>query len=102
MNNYDLDKRIIDMAHYILDNHTTIRATAKQFNISKSTVHIDLSVKLRYINPALHAQVKALLDENFSVKHIHGGESTKHKYAQLKSKTEDEFLDYDEPYYFGA
>ena len=82
--NEDIDTRVLRLAEYILNNQTTIRATAQAFNIPKSTVHHDLSTKLKYLNYHLFLQVKHLLDENFSVKHIHGGESTKHKYEQLK------------------
>lgn len=84
MNYKDLDDRIVTLAYYILDNHTTIRATAKEFNLPKSTVHHDLSTKLKYVDYTLYLKVKKLLEENFSVKHIHGGESTKHKYELLK------------------
>lgn len=80
------DEQIIKYAHYILENHTTIRATAKEFNLAKSTLHNYLSNKLKHINYNLYKQVQTLMDENFSVKHIHGGESTKHKYAQLKGE----------------
>ncbi len=83
-NNYT--NRPITLAEYILENHTTIRATAKQFNIPKSTVHHDLSVKLKQLNYPLFLKVKKLMEENFSVKHLHGGESTKHHYAQLKNE----------------
>ena len=93
--NIDYDERTITLATYILEHRTTIRATASVFGIPKSTVHHDLSVKLKYINYPLYLEVKKLLDENFSVKHIHGGESTKHKYEQLKRQvTSDEVADY--------
>lgn len=85
MTNYDNNERIISMANFILENHTTIRATAKEFNIPKSTVHHDLSTKLKYINYSLFKEVKKLLEENFNIKHIHGGMSTKNKYEKLKS-----------------
>ena len=75
---------ILEMAHYILENNTTIRATAKEFNTPKSTVHHNLSYKLKYINYSLFLDVKNLLIENFNIKHIHGGESTKNKYKKLK------------------
>lgn len=83
MSNFN-DQRIIQLANYILDNKSTIRATAKVFDIPKSTVHHDLSVKLKYINYSLYLDVKKLLEENFNIKHIHGGESTKLKYQKLK------------------
>lgn len=75
---------ILEMAYYILENKSTIRATAKFFNTPKSTVHHNLSFKLKYINYNLYIEVKKLLDENFKIKHIHGGESTKNKYQKLK------------------
>lgn len=84
--NEDIDERVLRLADYILDNQTTIRATAAAFNIPKSTVHHDLSTKLKYLNYPLFLKVKHLLDENFSIKHIHGGESTRHKYEQLKKE----------------
>ena len=84
MNYIDLDDRTIKLANYILDNHTTIRATAKAFGIPKSTVHHDLSTKLKYLNYSLYKEVRNLLTENFNIKHLHGGESTKQKYEALK------------------
>ena len=86
MTHNNLDDRAIELAYYILEHHTTIRATANEFNIPKSTVHHDLSVKLKYINYRLYLQVRQLLEENFSIKHIHGGESTRQKYAMLKKE----------------
>lgn len=82
----NLDERTIKFANYILDNKTTIRATAKYFGIPKSTVHHDLSTKLKYLNYSLYKDVKKLMEENFSIKHIHGGESTKLKYQALKKE----------------
>jgi len=84
MNYFEFNERVLTLASYILANNTTIRATAKYFNIPKSTVHHDLSVKLRYINYGVYKQVKELLQNNFLIKHIHGGESTKLKYEKLK------------------
>ena len=89
----NLDNEITNQAYYILENQTTIRATAKAFNIPKSTVHHNLSTKLKHINYSLYKQVKQLLIENFKIKHIHGGESTKLKYEKLKQNINknDEF-----------
>ena len=69
-------------AQYILDHNSTIRKTAVYFNISKSTVHNDLSKKLRHENYKLYTQVKKVLTKNFNEKHIRGGESTKLKYSK--------------------
>lgn len=84
MTKFNNEETIVSMAHFILDNQTTIRATAKQFATPKSTVHHNLSTKLRYINFPLYLKVKELLINNFNIKHIHGGLSTKNKYEKLK------------------
>ena len=78
------ESRIIEMAKYITKNKSTIRATAKVFGIPKSTLHHDLSVKLKNISTSLYAEVKSLLEHNFEIKHLHGGESTRLKYLKLK------------------
>lgn len=83
---YYNEQIIIQMAYYILENNTTIRETAKAFEIPKSTVHHYLSTKLKYINFSLYKQVHKLLRNNFNIKHIHGGESTKLKYEKLKQE----------------
>ena len=83
MNN-NLTPRPLELAYYILENQTTIRATAKAYNIPKSTVHHDLSTKLKFINYPVFLKVKKLLDKNFSIKHLHGGESTRQKYKALR------------------
>ena len=90
MQTFNNETIIIDMANYILENQSTIRATAKEFNIPKSTVHHDLSVKLKYINFSLYKEVKTLLEKNFETKHIRGGESTKNKYEKLKNNLNNE------------
>ncbi len=82
----DLYSRPVLLANYLLANKTTIRATAKEFSLPKSTVHHDLSTKLKYINYPLYLKVKKVLERNFSIKHIHGGESTKQKYLALKKQ----------------
>ena len=69
-------------AQYILDNNSTIRKTAVYFNISKSTVHNDISKKLKYKNYQLYLQIKEILIKNFNEKHIRGGISTKLKYRK--------------------
>lgn len=90
------NNRPVTLANYILDNQTTIRATSKVFNIPKSTVHHDISTKLKYINYPLYLRVQKLMLENFNVKHLHGGEATKKKYLALKKEInindENEYL----------
>lgn len=79
-----LDERIIAEAEYILETSGTVRSTAEKFGVSKSTVHKDLSIKLRYIDERLCRQVKKLLGDNLSVRHIRGGNATKIKYKNKK------------------
>ena len=82
----EIYSRPVALANYLLQNKTTIRATAKEFGLPKSTVHHDVSIKLKYINYSLYLKVKKLLEQNFNIKHLHGGESTKQKYLALKNQ----------------
>ena len=76
----NIEERVADLAAYIVDNQTTVRAAAKQFGISKSTVHKDLTERLPRINPGLYRQVRTLLDLNKAERHIRGGRATRRKY----------------------
>lgn len=68
------------MALYIIENKATVRQTAKVFGISKSTVHKDVSERLKKINGILYSSVKKILEENKAERHIRGGEATRIKY----------------------
>lgn len=76
-----IEKRAIDIANYIIEHNSTVRQTAKQFGISKSTVHKDVAERLVQINPTLAAEARKVLDMNKSERHIRGGLATKEKYA---------------------
>lgn len=78
-----INERVIDLAEYIVENNATVRSAAKVFGISKSTVHKDVTTRLRYINPGLYVQLKKHLEINKSFRHIRGGEATRLKYANL-------------------
>ena len=80
-----IEERVLELANYILETGSTVRAAAAKFRISKSTVHKDITERLHEINPALAAQVKTVLDNNKAERHIRGGLATKRKY-QKKSK----------------
>lgn len=71
-------------AIYIIDNKCTIRECAKEFDISKSTVHNDLSKKLKNINKFLYIQVYKVLNKNLQERSMRGGMATKLKYLKLK------------------
>ena len=76
----DIERRAVELAEYIIENKATVRAAAKHFGISKSTVHKDLSERLRDYNITLYAQVKDILELNKAERHIRGGEATRRKY----------------------
>ena len=76
----DLQNRACDLAVYMLEHDATVRAAAAKFGVSKSTVHKDLTERLRRRSPALYAQVRALLDRNKAERHLRGGEATRRKY----------------------
>ena len=76
----EIEDRACDLAAYIIENKATVRAAAKQFGISKSTVHKDLTERLERVNPALYREVRTLLDLNKAERHIRGGMATRRKY----------------------
>lgn len=75
-----LHDRVIAVAGYIIENNATVRQTAKEFGISKSTVHKDVTDRLMQLHPALAAQARKVLDVNKSERHIRGGMATREKY----------------------
>ena len=75
-----IEERAVEIAAYIIDHHATVRQTAKQFGISKSTVHKDVTERLIQINPALAKEARKVLDTNKSERHIRGGMATREKY----------------------
>lgn len=76
----DIEQRACDLAVYIIENQSTVRAAAKQFGISKSTVHKDISDRLSECNRPLYLQVKEVLDRNKAERHLRGGIATRRKY----------------------
>ena len=82
----ELQDRACDLAVYMLEHDATVRAAAAKFGVSKSTVHKDLTERLRARSPALHAAVRALLDRNKAERHIRGGMATKRKYERQSEK----------------
>lgn len=79
-----VDERASLLGEYIVENNATVRAAAKVFGISKSTVHTDVSKRLVRVNPSLYKQVRKVLDVNKSERHIRGGLATKEKYLNIK------------------
>lgn len=79
-----VEERAVELGNYIIENKATVRATAKQFHISKSTVHKDVSQRLKTVKPQLYAEVKKVLDLNKAQRHIRGGMATKLKYQSYR------------------
>ncbi|MBE6748015.1 MAG: stage III sporulation protein D [Ruminococcaceae bacterium] len=80
--NGQYDERAVELGRYIAETNSTVRATGKKFGVSKSTVHTDVTVRLRKINPALYNEVRAVLEKNKEERHIRGGIATKEKYLK--------------------
>lgn len=81
--------RCEEMATFLIENRCTVRAVAKIFGISKSTVHKNVTHDLKTINPILYGEVKAVLEKNKQERHLRGGEATKQKFLlkkQLEAK----------------
>lgn len=82
----DNKERCEAFAEYVIETGATVRACANHFGISKSTVHKDLTTKLRYINKNLYEQVGKILALNKSERHLRGGEATKRKYKSKRGE----------------
>ena len=76
-----IEERAIEIANYMIENNATVRQAAKNFGISKSTVHKDVTERLEQVNPSLAAEARKVIDVNKSERHIRGGMATKEKYA---------------------
>lgn len=74
------EERTIRLAQYMVEQNATVRQTAARFGISKSTVHKDITTRLRGLNSVLYAQVQAVLRVNKQERHIRGGRATQAKY----------------------
>lgn len=77
---YGIEKRACDLAVYIIETGATVRAAAQKFGISKSTVHKDITERLKTVNYSLYAQARTVLDKNKQERHIRGGLATKRKF----------------------
>lgn len=82
--NVFVEKRAEALAEYIIETKATVRAAAKRFDVSKSTVHTDVSLRLKEIDHDLYERVRLVLDENKAQRHIRGGNATKEKYKRCR------------------
>ncbi len=77
-----IEKRACELAVYIIETGATVRAAARHFGISKSTVHKDITCRLKQYDFSLYTQARAVLDRNKSERHIRGGMATRQKYLK--------------------
>lgn len=75
-----IEERAVEIAYYIIEHKATVRQTAKEFRVSKSTIHKDCTDRLEQINPTLAQSVRKVLDVNKQERHIRGGLATREKY----------------------
>lgn len=77
-----IEKRACELAVYLIENSATVRSAARHFGVSKSTVHKDITCRLRRYDPNLYTQARAVLDRNKQERHIRGGMATREKYLR--------------------
>ena len=86
------DERACRLAEWIIENKATVRAAAERFGVSKSTVHKDLTERLRQIDRLSYEKVRLILEQNKAERHIRGGNATKRKFdeqKQMKNRKEN-------------
>ena len=84
---YSIEERCVMLANYLIENRATVRAVAKAFGVSKSTVHKDVTQVLKDVDSKLYLQTKEILEINKSERHIRGGEATRAKYIKKGKST---------------
>jgi putative DeoR family transcriptional regulator (stage III sporulation protein D) len=79
-----VDERVCRLAEWIIENKATVRAAAERFGVSKSTVHKDLTERLRQLDRLSYEKVRLILEQNKAERHIRGGNATKQKFSRQK------------------
>ena len=80
----NMEERACRLAEWIIDNRATVRAAAERFGVSKSTVHKDMTERLRQIDRLSYEKVRLILEQNKAERHIRGGNATKRKFTQQR------------------
>ena len=80
---WDVDERCIELGRFIVEHNATVRTAAKKYGVSKSTVHKDVTLRLKDCDLQLYRDVKKVLEENKTQRHLRGGMATKQKYAAM-------------------
>ena len=76
----NIEERACGLADYIIRNKATVRAAAERFGVSKSTVHKDMTERLREIDRLRYEKVRLILEQNKAERHLRGGDATRRKY----------------------
>lgn len=82
----EIEARAAEIAEYVVITGATVRAAAKHFGISKSTVHKDLTERLKHADAGLYIKASEVLAKNRAERHIRGGDATKRKYGSERSQ----------------
>lgn len=82
-------ERAVALGEYVIETRDTVRGAALKFGVSKSTVHKDLTQKLKKISPQMHETVAIILQTNKSERHLRGGEATRKKYLMRRAEVEN-------------
>ena len=85
----NIEERVVACAEYIVRTGCTVRACAQYLGSSKSTVHKDVTERLRTIDIALWEKVKDVLEVNLKERHLRGGDATKRKYEAAHGHAEE-------------
>ena len=80
----DESQRCEELARYIIASGATVRAAAEKFGMSKSTVHKEITERLKRVNGGLYADAREILEKNKAERHLRGGEATKRRYERLR------------------
>lgn len=80
------DKDIKKVARFMIDKGATVRRTAMEFGVSKSTIHVNVTKRLKKIDPNLYKKVKKVLDKNKAERAIRGGMATRKKYLRIRKE----------------
>ena len=86
----NMEERACRLAEWIIDNRATVRAAAERFGVSKSTVHKDMTERLRQIDRLSYEKVRLIMEQNKAERHIRGGNATKRKFNEQKQTKKPE------------
>jgi putative DeoR family transcriptional regulator (stage III sporulation protein D) len=78
-----IQRRVLGVSTYILETKATVRRAATVFEVSKSTIHKDLTERLPALDKKLARQVRVVLELNKAERHLRGGEATRKKYKEM-------------------